>query len=98
LVLFRKINGDVVLPAVLESAPRLFSRLGYGSVKACFLTMHARGRRDSHRQNELVLALSGSVSQRNPVPPAARNASRWAQGNLSSFVVFRVQQCYRVVR
>jgi hypothetical protein len=52
-----KINGDVVLPAVFESAPRLFSRLEPHFVKACFLTMHARGRWDSHRQNELVLAL-----------------------------------------
>jgi hypothetical protein len=67
---------NVVLPAMLESAPRLFSRLEVGSVKACFLTMHARGRRDSHRQNQLALALSDSVSQMNPSPPAARNASR----------------------
>jgi hypothetical protein len=37
-----------------------------------------RGRRDSHRQNKLVLALSNSVSKLNPNPPAAGNASRWA--------------------
>jgi hypothetical protein len=46
--------------------------------------MHARGRRDSHRQKKLVLTLVSSVSQMNPVPPAAGNASRWAQG------IFRV--------
>jgi hypothetical protein len=44
--------------------------------------MHARGRRDSHRQNQLVLNLSNSVSQRNPVPPAAGNAGRWAAVNI----------------
>jgi hypothetical protein len=42
------------------------------------LTRRAPGRRDSHRQNQLVLALSFSVSEMNPNPPAAGNASRWA--------------------
>jgi hypothetical protein len=40
------------------------------------LTRRAPGRRESHRQNELVLVLSFSASQVNPVPPAAGNASR----------------------
>lgn len=46
-------------------------------IKGC-LTQRARGRRDSHRQNQLILALSTSVSEMNPDPPAAGNASRWA--------------------
>jgi len=55
-----------------------FRHLRVDSVNSCWLTMHAHGRRDSHRQNDLVLALSISVSQTNPVPPAAGNADRWA--------------------
>jgi hypothetical protein len=41
------------------------------------LTRRARGRRESHRQNQLILASNNSVSEKNPVPPAAGNASRW---------------------
>ncbi len=56
--------------------PSIFLRLQAGPVNPCWLTMRAPGRRDSHRQNELVLALSFSVSEMSPNPPAAGNASR----------------------
>ena len=78
LVMLRENTCHLVLPAMLKSAPQLLSVLQSDSVKACFLTMHARGRRDSHRQNMLVLASSASVFQTNPVPPAAGDAGRWA--------------------
>jgi hypothetical protein len=43
LVLNRDPHFHIVLPAMLESALKLLSRLGPGPVNACFLTMRARG-------------------------------------------------------
>ena len=62
----------------ISSVKRWCLFLGFEScVHKRQLTVHARGRRDSHCQNELILALGSSVLQMNPVPPAAGNAGRW---------------------
>jgi hypothetical protein len=37
--MYREDTFNVVLPALFLSAPKHFSRLEFGSVKACFLTM-----------------------------------------------------------
>ena len=39
--MYRNPHFHIVLPAVLDAAPQLLSRLEAGSVKACFLTMRA---------------------------------------------------------
>lgn len=65
------VRAHPYVPRELNTAIRV---VGFMNIRQ--LTMRARGRRDSHRQNELVLALSSSVSQPNPSPPAADNANR----------------------
>jgi hypothetical protein len=81
------------------SLPNLFRRLQVDSVNAFGLTMREADSWESVRLMDVILDLASFrqtcvISAR----PGSAYAGRWAQGKFSSFVVFRVQQCYRVVR